>query len=305
MPTYTIIIPHYNTPELLTRCLHSIPDEEAIQVIVVDDNSSPEKVDFSHFPGYERSFTQIIYNKDNHGAGRARNLALPHAKGKWLIFADSDDYFTPTAWESFDRYANSEADIVYFNIQSVDSETGEIIHDRGDRYKIQLYQYTERKEKDWEYRIRFWNNFPWGRMIRQELVHAHAITFGETKYGNDVLFSTKTAIAARSIEASMDICYCVTRNAGSLTQDVSMDATLMRYEICLQKNQLLQNSPYKKYQQSVLFFLHNLSSFGAKGIKMFFKLAHQYHSPLYLSLYWHTRFVMENRRLNKFQKTSL
>ena len=36
---YSIIIPHYNNPELLMRCLKSIPVSEDIQVIVVDDNS--------------------------------------------------------------------------------------------------------------------------------------------------------------------------------------------------------------------------------------------------------------------------
>ena len=37
--TYTFIIPHHNCPELLDRCLTSIPQRDDIQVIVVDDNS--------------------------------------------------------------------------------------------------------------------------------------------------------------------------------------------------------------------------------------------------------------------------
>lgn len=36
---YSIIIPHYGIPELLGRCLRSIPERDDIQVIVVDDNS--------------------------------------------------------------------------------------------------------------------------------------------------------------------------------------------------------------------------------------------------------------------------
>ena len=38
-PTFCIIIPHYDIPVLLMRCLKSIPVTEDIQVIVVDDNS--------------------------------------------------------------------------------------------------------------------------------------------------------------------------------------------------------------------------------------------------------------------------
>lgn len=51
---YSIIIPHKNIPDLLRRCLDSIPQRPDIQIIVVDDNSSPDKVDFAHFPGRER-----------------------------------------------------------------------------------------------------------------------------------------------------------------------------------------------------------------------------------------------------------
>jgi len=39
-PTFSIIIPHKNIPDLLMRCLKSIPVSEDIQLIVVDDNSA-------------------------------------------------------------------------------------------------------------------------------------------------------------------------------------------------------------------------------------------------------------------------
>lgn len=45
MYKYSIIIPHYNIPELLQRCLDSIPERDDVQVIVVDDNSDSSKVD--------------------------------------------------------------------------------------------------------------------------------------------------------------------------------------------------------------------------------------------------------------------
>ena len=39
-PTFSIIIPHKEIPDLLMRCLRSIPVSGDIQVIVVDDNSA-------------------------------------------------------------------------------------------------------------------------------------------------------------------------------------------------------------------------------------------------------------------------
>ena len=90
---YSIIIPHYNIPELLQRCLNSIPDLPSFQVIIVDDCSDGKIVDFRYFPGMERENVKCIFLKERHGAGFARNLGLRYACGKWVLFADADDFF--------------------------------------------------------------------------------------------------------------------------------------------------------------------------------------------------------------------
>src|SRR5690554_2433886 len=90
---YSIIIPHKNIPELLDRCLKSIPIRDDVQVIVVDDNSDPDKVDFFEFPGLNRHNTDVYFTKEKKGAGYARNVGLTKAIGKWLIFSDADDFF--------------------------------------------------------------------------------------------------------------------------------------------------------------------------------------------------------------------
>lgn len=289
-PDYSIIIPHYNSPELLKRCLASIPDREDIEVIVVDDNSSSQKVDFSHFPGTDRKFTLIIFNKDSHGAGHARNLALPHAKGKWLIFADADDYFTAKAWTSIQNLTESnKSDIIYLNIQSVDSTTGEVLHDRGNEYIKNITNYVATKNQDFEYRLRFWNNTPWGKIIRRQMVVDHHIVFGETKHANDAIFSARCAIAAKNIDATTEICYCVTRTLGSLTRDISIEAQAIRYEVCLQKNQLLRTAGYGAYEEPIHPYLRSFSRYKWAGIKTFISLTRTYHGSLTKSLKWYLK----------------
>ena len=77
---YSIIIPHKNTPRLLERCLYSIPTWDEIQIIIIDDNSNSESVDFSHFPGNGRKNTEVLFTKEGKGAGYARNIGLSHAR---------------------------------------------------------------------------------------------------------------------------------------------------------------------------------------------------------------------------------
>ena len=98
---YSIIIPHKNTPRLLERCLYSIPTWDEIQIIIIDDNSNSESVDFSHFPGNGRKNTEVLFTKEGKGAGYARNIGLSHARGKWIIFADADDFFTADCFTIF------------------------------------------------------------------------------------------------------------------------------------------------------------------------------------------------------------
>ena len=69
--TYTIIIPHKNIPLLLQRCLDSVPLRNDVQIIVVDDGSSSNVVDFTNFPGTDRENVEIIFTKDGKGAGYA------------------------------------------------------------------------------------------------------------------------------------------------------------------------------------------------------------------------------------------
>lgn len=90
---YSIIIPHKNIPNLLQRCLASIPRREDIQIIIVDDKSDVVEVDFECFPGVGEQCVEVYFTKEGKGAGYARNVGLKYAKGKWLLFVDSDDFF--------------------------------------------------------------------------------------------------------------------------------------------------------------------------------------------------------------------
>ena len=65
---YNIIIPHKNTPKLLKRCLDSIPQRDDLHIIVVDDNSDPNKVDFEHFPGLDRDDVEVFFTKEGKGS---------------------------------------------------------------------------------------------------------------------------------------------------------------------------------------------------------------------------------------------
>ena len=111
---YSFIIPHKNCPELLQRCIDSIPERDDIQVIVVDDNSEEDKK--PDLRSHKNLQVILLDATRSKGAGRARNVGLDHAIGKWLVFADSDDFFVTNLSELLDKYVNDSHDIIYFNV---------------------------------------------------------------------------------------------------------------------------------------------------------------------------------------------
>ncbi len=271
---YSIIIPHKNIPDLLQRCLDSIPKREDIQIIIVDDNSDEEKVDFNSFPGMGERCVEVYLTKEGKGAGYARNVGLRHAKGKWLLFADADDLYLEGAFDLCDKYLNCIYDIVYFGIDSVDSETGK----RVDRYKVynKYIVACDNVSLDLINMLKFRHDVPWGKMIRHDLVANNNIRFGETRFCNDTLFSTLTALNAVNVYADKTAFYCVTERTGSLITHSTKDAYFIRYEVILKKNMILREHGLATYQLSIAFYLRKIFRYGLLDFIRAIKLGVKY-----------------------------
>lgn len=84
----SVIIPSYNRPERLERCLEALMAQDAqdFEVVVVDDGSkTPLSTVCDRFGGKVRCIRQ-----ENAGAGPARNRAVEEARGAFLAFTDDD-----------------------------------------------------------------------------------------------------------------------------------------------------------------------------------------------------------------------
>lgn len=98
-PLLSIIIPVYNVENYVRECLDSLLQQElsACEVLCVNDGSTDgslailQEYQAAH-PNVFRVFSQI-----NQGQAAARNKALDEAKGEYVVFLDSDDYYLPNA----------------------------------------------------------------------------------------------------------------------------------------------------------------------------------------------------------------
>lgn len=271
---YSIIIPHYNIPELLVRCLKSIPVREDIQVIVVDDCSPNADTYKERFPEFSRPYLEWYSTPIGGSAGRARNIGLQHAKGKWLLFADSDDFYVPNMYDILSSHANDDVDVIYFKADSVDTITL-LPSDRHLGRNESLDLYISGEASNIEAILHF--TVVWSTMYSKKFIIDSNIKFDATLCGNDIMFAVKAAHKSQKYKYIDEILYVITYRENSLhdsktksyqhyvTQH-SVDARLCKY--CKQ-----EGINYKKLPCVLRDIYITYTIFGVKAAIFHFKMA--------------------------------
>ena len=214
--TYTIIIPHYNIPDLLVRCLKSIPVREDIQVIVVDDCSPDFDSYKERYPELSRPYLELYQTPQGGSAGRARNIGLQHARGRWILFADSDDFFAPNMYELMSSHRNDDADAIFFKADSVDTvtlEPSDRHHGRNDSIDAYLAGTHTCAEAILKHTV------VWATMYSAKLLRDNNITFEEILCGNDMMFAIKAANLCQNPLFCNEALYVITYRRNSLNDN--------------------------------------------------------------------------------------
>lgn len=237
---YSVIIPHKNILDLLGRCVASIPKRPDIQVIVVDDASDIAERRWRDFQDAHKDIC-IVFTKEGKGAGYARNEGLRRAEGKWILFADADDFFYEGAFDRFDAWADSAHDVLYFLADSRDSHSRKAVRDR----RPQIRQFMEEDNIDG---LRYRSLVPWGKMVRRSLIEDSGLRFEELEVSNDVMFSVRLGTAAQhpGIIRSEPL-YCATVREGSLSRQRTTKKIIIRIKEARRVNDYLRRRGLSQY----------------------------------------------------------
>lgn len=97
----SVIVPVFNAEKTLPRCLDSLLnqglDDDALEIICVDDGSDDGSLDL--LATYAAHYTSVkIFSKQHEGVAAARNLGLQYARGEVVAFCDADDYLLKGAY---------------------------------------------------------------------------------------------------------------------------------------------------------------------------------------------------------------
>lgn len=91
----SIIVPIYNVEPFLWKCVHSLEQQdlaaEHYEVILVNDGSTDHSGELCTELAKQYENIKVI-EQENQGLSAARNTGMDVARGKYMMFVDSDDY---------------------------------------------------------------------------------------------------------------------------------------------------------------------------------------------------------------------
>ncbi len=256
---YSVIIPHYNSPKLLLRLLSSIPDRKGVEVIVVDDGSSPECIE--ELRRAKLADNVRIFYTTNGSAGHARNIGLQQTSGRKILFADADDYFGKDFERILNDYVDDEHDIVVFRVNSMFRDTGRQAS-RHEWYMDFMEKVLSSPTPENIRKLLIKYVQIWGKIYSAEFLKRNDIRFENVIKSNDTMFCIKSGIYAESVKLDDREMYVVTVTPGSLTNMRDKNAFLTSFNVTLRANNYLRAMGWRKYQFSVLYFLGMAHKYG-------------------------------------------
>lgn len=249
MPSISIIIPVYNTKKYLKQCFDSVINQtfNDIEIICIDDGSTDGSLDI--LQEYAQKDNRFIILKQEHkGAGEARNKGMEIAKGKYIQFFDSDDWFEPDMLKNmYDNAEKYSTDIVVCSSKKVD-DNGNITESNNPNNPINLsitpvnQVFCAREFKQDIFTL--FTPILWNKLYLSDFLRSNNIKFSKLKIYEDVPFVHSSVICANKIFVlNKEFVNYRYNRVGSLA-NLRSTKTIDVVKSCLELKQFLEQKNY-------------------------------------------------------------
>ena len=199
-PKVSVIMPVYNVEKYLRQCMDSVVNQTLrdIEIICVDDGSTDGSLEIlMEYAAHDSRIT--VLRQQNMRAGAARNAGLAIARGEYLSFLDSDDFFEPNMLQLLvAKITETRSDIVMCDCF--------------------LYNDAEKRDECVEWTLRselvkrtfscvnlpndiftLSNCWVWNRLYKHSFIKNNNIRFQNLGVANDTYFSCIATASAKKI----------------------------------------------------------------------------------------------------------
>ena len=282
----SVVIPVYNVENYVSQCIKSVLQQadKKIEIIVINDGSTDSSADVCRKVIADTKKNICFLTQDNKGLSASRNRGIDAAKGKYIMFLDSDDKLMPTALSTLiDKVEKfPDIDVFYFD--------ADIVDEIGDTKRMNMYDRKNAIPTDWPMEnIEYFSQYYVGKMIvsaclcliNKEILKRNKIKFDDGRLYEDNIFSFKTLMAGRKV------CY------------LPYSLYLRRYR----KNSITQRKTERKDIEDICFILKEYIENKKKLIKIGgASVMNAYLSLIYMTFNWgYRKMECEGWRLQCFE----
>lgn len=214
----SFIIPAFNASGTIKRCLDSIyglfVNQFDFEVIVIDDCSTDNTVEVAKDYALQHPNLVLLCQPENHRQGAARNRGVALAKGKYIVFVDSDDESSKGVICAVQLAEENGADMVAMRYSKVGND-GKIDGEVSLPYNKMF------TGKEMQTEFPFWGTAPWSYIYRKAFLDETNYLFAEDVLFEDSDFVNVHLFFAKRMMYCDECGYVMHYNAESTTHTIS------------------------------------------------------------------------------------
>lgn len=271
-PEITVVVPAHNCVRYLSECIESILLQSFanFEVICVDDGSTDSTAEMMDCFAQADCRITVIRQQQS-GAGVARNNATAVAKGKYIVYVDSDDKIKSNYLQKlYETAEDNQADVVITQRMSwFGTGDGHVMRNWiADKRIPQKKAFCCADAPD--YILNFTDGAPGGKLFRREFLLKHGIRYLPIKRSEDFYFVFSSFVLAEKLYYLDAPGYYYRKNNVMSLENTKDETPLLFWEATLMLKERLQEiGCFEAIKRSYLNNAINRVAFNLKAVKSF------------------------------------
>ena len=206
-PLFSVIVPVYNSEKYLATSLDSLlyQDFADVEFLCINDGSTDNSLSIlEEYATLDSRFR--VVNKENGGPSSARNLGINLARGKYICFLDSDDYYSENALEILQESIKDDPEVLIFGSNAFPSVP------RPSEWLVKTLTtpntFFEQIDGQTLLTTAYLRVYSWRCCFLRDALFQNKLRFdGKFTWGEDALFLYEALIKLHGIKVVSDVVY--------------------------------------------------------------------------------------------------
>lgn len=236
----SIILPAYNCEKYIASTIKSVQNQSFNnwELIIVDDGSIDNTVEICNY--FSKNDSRIrVFQVQNNGVSKARNIGISVAKGEYITFLDSDDLLCNKTIEK-SIASIGDADLLIWGYETFPDKKIYSLK-RNDIF----FGKEEVGKKYSEIADKHLFNPVWNKLYRREIITMYSVFFPENlSMGEDLIFNLRYIQYCANIKMISECLYFYRKDLeNSLSHKVRENALEVQIKLKEETDKAFENEP--------------------------------------------------------------